>query len=104
MEINSIELQEKINNGDKIIVDFYAHWCFPCKMMKPTFEKVANDNISEVKMYTMDVDQNQEIAIKYGIRSVPTIKLFKSGENVGTQMGILHESQIKDLVDNLLSN
>lgn len=104
MEINSIELQEKINNGEKIIVDFYAQWCFPCKMMKPTFEKVANDNTSEVKMYTMDVDQNQEIAIKYGIRSVPTIKLFKSGENVGTQVGILQENQIKSLVDSLLNN
>ena len=104
MEINGIELQEKINNGEKIIVDFYAQWCSPCKIMKPTFEKVANDNTSEVKMYTMDVDQNQEIAIKYGIRSVPTIKLFKSGENVGTQVGILHENQIKDLINNLLVN
>jgi len=101
MEINSVELQEKINNGEKIIVDFYAQWCSPCKVMKPSFEKVANENTTEVKMYTMDVDQNQEIAIKYGIRNVPTIKLFKSGENVGTQVGILGENQLKELIEKL---
>ena len=76
MEISSIELQKKINNGEKIMVEFWAEWCGPCKMMKPIFEKVSTDNSSEVQMYTMDVDLNREIAISLGIRSVPTIKVF----------------------------
>lgn len=104
MEITSVELQEKINNGEKIIVDFYAQWCYPCKIMKPTFEKVASENTSDVKMYTMDVDQNQEFSAKYGIRSVPTIKTFKLKENVDTRIGIQHEHQIKELIDNLNLN
>lgn len=103
MEISSVELQEKIKNGEKVIVDFHARWCGPCKMMKPTFEKLTTENTSEVQMYTMDVDLNREIAISLGIRSVPTIKVFNGGEVVETKVGVLSEGQIKDLVTELIN-
>ena len=103
MEISSVELQEKIKNGEKVIVDFHAQWCGPCKMMKPTFEKLTTENTSEVQMYTMDVDLNREIAISLGIRSVPTIKVFNGGEVVETKVGVLSEGQIKDLVTELIN-
>jgi thioredoxin 1 len=103
MEISSVELQQKINNGEKVIVDFHAQWCGPCKMMKPTFEKLTTENTSEVQMYTMDVDLNREIAISLGIRSVPTIKVFNGGEVVETKVGVLSEGQIKDLVTELIN-
>ena len=103
MEISSVELQQKINNGEKIIVDFHATWCGPCKMMKPTFEKLTTENTSEVQMYTMDVDLNREIAISLGIRSVPTIKVFNGGEVVETKVGVLSEGQIKGLVTELIN-
>ena len=103
MEISSVELQQKINNGEKIIVDFHATWCGPCKMMKPTFEKLTTENTSEVQMYTMDVDLNRDVAISLGIRSVPTIKVFNAGQIVETKVGVLSEGQIKGLITELIN-
>lgn len=103
MEISSVELQEKINKGEKIIVDFHATWCGPCKMMKPTFEKLTTENTSEVQMYTMDVDLNRDVAISLGIRSVPTIKVFNAGQIVETKVGVLSEGQIKGLITELIN-
>ena len=85
MEITTEELTKKIENGEKLIVDFHAQWCGPCKMMKPMFERIAeqfrNDN-SPVQLYTMDVEKNRDIAIKYGVRAVPTIKVSSSSSNL----------------------
>jgi thioredoxin 1 len=104
MEITAKELQEKIQNGDKLIVDFFANWCGPCLMMKPTFDKVANENTSDVQMYTMDIDNNREFVSSLGIRSIPTIKAFNGGEVTDTKVGVFQEQGIKELVTNLLLN
>ena len=103
MEISSVDLQQKINNGEKLIVEFWADWCGPCKMMKPIFERVANTNTSEVQMYTLNIDNNREVAISLGIRSIPTIKMFNSGQIVQTQVGVLNENQINELVTELIN-
>jgi len=103
MEISSVDLQQKINNGEKLIVEFWADWCGPCKMMKPIFERVANSNTSQVQMFTMNIDQNREAAVSLGIRSIPTIKMFNSGQVVHTQVGMLNESQINGLVTELIN-
>jgi len=104
MEITANELQEKIQNGEKVIVEFWGTWCGPCIMMKPTFEKVANENTSDVQMYTMDIDNNREFVSSLGIRSIPTIKVFNGGEVTDTKVGVLQEQGIKELVTNLLIN
>jgi len=103
MEINSIDLQEKIKEGKKIIVEFWAPWCGPCRMMKPIFEKVTKNNTTEVEMYTMDVDLNRDIATSLGIRSIPTIKTFNEGELVETVVGVLNEDQIKGKLKELIN-
>jgi thioredoxin len=103
MEINSVELQKKINDGKQVMVEFWAEWCGPCKMMKPKFEKVANENKSEVEMYTMNVDMNKEIAMSMGIRSIPTIKVFNNREIVDTRVGVLSEAQINDMLKELIN-
>lgn len=103
MEISSIKLQEKINNGEKVIVEFWAEWCQPCSVLKPIYDKVANENSSEVQMYSMDVDLNREVAISLGVRSIPTIKIFNAGEVIGTKVGVLNESQINGLVTELIN-
>ena len=104
LEITAKELQEKINNGDKIIVDFHGLWCGPCKMMMPVFERVAQNNDTDVQMYTLDIDKNREFVSSLGIRSIPTIKVFDGGEVKETKVGVIAEQSIKELVSNLLLN
>jgi thioredoxin 1 len=106
MEITQEELRKKIENGDKLIVDFWAKFCGPCKVMKPIFEKVSDElrsNDSEVQLYTLDVEENRDLAVELGVRVVPTIKTFNGGNVVGTKVGALNEEQIKDLMTELLN-
>jgi len=104
MEITAQELEQKIENGEKVIVEFWSTWCGPCKMMKPIFERVAQNNDTDVQMYTMDIDNNRDFVSSLGIRSIPTIKVFDGGEVKETKVGVLAEQNIKELVTNLLLN
>jgi thioredoxin 1 len=106
MEITGKELQEKMTNGEKFIVDFYGAWCGPCKMLKPIYEKVAKDleqKNSDVKLYTMDVDRNRDMVVSLGVRSVPTIKSFANGKEINTRVGLLQENALLDLANNLIN-
>jgi thioredoxin 1 len=103
MEITSVELQEKINSGKKVIVEFWAEWCGPCKMMKPLFERVASQNTSNVEMYTMNVDLNKEIGASLGIRSIPTIKVFQNSNIIDTRVGMMSEGQINGILTELIN-
>jgi thioredoxin 1 len=85
------------------MVEFWADWCGPCKMMKPIFEKVSSENSSEVQMYTLNIDNNREVAVSLGIRSIPTVKVFNSGQIVETKVGLLNETQIKGMVTELIN-
>ena len=104
MEITSLELKQKINNGEKLIIDFHAKWCSPCKIMKPTFEKIANqikEDGSEVQMYTMDVDNNREYTVELGLRSIPTIKGFSNGKEILSEVGVKQKEAILEMVNKL---
>jgi thioredoxin len=106
MEITQELLQEKINNGEKLVVDFWAPWCGPCKMMKPVFETVAEKykkENSEVQLYTLNVEENKEFSSKLGIRAIPTIKSFANGKEQFSRPGLQMESQINDIAKNLLN-
>ena len=103
MEITSVELQEKINSGKKVIVEFWAEWCGPCKMMKPLFERVASQNTSNVEMYTMNVDLNKEVGASLGIRSIPTIKVFQNSNIIDTRVGMMNEGQINGILTELIN-
>ena len=106
MEISSSELREKINKGEKLIVDFWAKFCGPCKVMKPIFEKVSDElrsSDSGVQLYTLDVEENRDLAVELGIRAVPTIKTFNAGNVIETKVGALNEGQIKELVTDLIN-
>ena len=104
MEISSVDLQEKINNGEKIILKLSASWCGPCRMLKPIFEKVATNNTTDIQMYTMNIEEgdNKEIAIQYGVRSIPAIKTFDGSELRETSVGVVSEERIKELVSSLV--
>lgn len=82
---------------DPVIVDFYADWCGPCKIMEPVFEKLAS-NIHEVKFAKLNVDGNQEIAMRYGVMSIPTLILFKGGQPIDMRVGALSENEIVKMI------
>lgn len=103
MEITSQELEEKINSGKKVIVEFWAEWCGPCKMMKPVYEKILSQNTSEVEMYTMNVDLNRESSIKLGVKNIPTIKSFNMGEVFDVKVGLINETQINNMLTDLIN-
>ena len=104
MEITSLKLKEKIKNGDKVIIDFHAKWCGPCRTMKPTFEKVAEQLKKEnslVELYTMDVEANMEFAKSLGIRNIPMIKTFANGTETYSRVGAHTEEEIKNVVETI---
>lgn len=106
MEITKEELKQKIENGEKLVIDFWAPWCGPCKVMKPVFERVSeeyrNEN-SEVQLFTLNVEENKEFAAELGIRAIPTVKTFSGGEQKFSSPGMLQEGRIKELALELLN-
>ena len=103
MENTSVELQEKIKKGEKLIIEFWAEWCGPCRMMKPIFETISKENTSDVQMYTMNVDLNSEVGASLGIRSIPTIKVINGGNVIETKVGMLNEKDLKGMLTELIN-
>ena len=105
MEITSTELKEKINKGEKIIVDFWASWCGPCKMMKPMFEQASTklkEENSDVQLYTFNIENDRELVSELGIRSVPTIKGFTNGKVLFTEIGVKNTGLIMEMTKKLI--
>ncbi len=82
-----------------VLVDFWAEWCGPCRMMGPTVDQVARDYSGKVKVGKLDVDSNQQTASKYGIRGIPTILLFKDGKVVDQKVGAIGKPEFQKMLD-----
>ena len=87
---------EVLNDQGKVLVDFYADWCGPCKMMSPVIDGIAEKLNGSVKVGKINVDENQELAIKYQVMSIPTIMIFNNGIPVKTFIGVTDEQKILD--------
>ena len=98
MKVTSSNFEEEVLNSDKtVLIDFYADWCGPCKMFSPIIESVAEEN-EDVKVVKIDVDNAQDLAIKYQVMSIPTIVVIKNGKEVNRNVGVVSKSQIVEMV------
>ena len=95
-EITEKEFNEKISKG-KVLVDCYAPWCGPCRMLGPVVEAVASEN-KEYSFYKLNVDDSEEVAVKYGIMSIPCILIFENGELKNTSVGFKSKDELEELL------
>jgi len=91
--------QEVLKNDGLVIVDFWAPWCGPCVMLGPVIEEIAESNKDKVKVCKMNVDEEREFPMKYGIMSIPSVLFFKKGELVETMIGLQDKSAFEDTIE-----
>ena len=92
--INSSEFSGLLQEDKLLVVDFFATWCGPCKKLSPTLDEVSEELGEQVNMVKVDVDESEDLAMNYGIRSVPTVLFFKNGQQVDKFVGALPKSEI----------
>ncbi len=90
---------EVLKSEQPVLVDYWAEWCGPCRMIAPILDEVAGDYQGKLTVAKMNVDENQATPAKYGIRGIPTLMLFKNGAVVGTKVGALSKSQLTAFID-----
>lgn len=96
-----MNFEEILNSEKPVLVDFWAAWCGPCKMMNPVLEQVKNKN-SNLEVVKINVDEERDLAIKYQIRSIPTLVLFKEGKPIWRNSGVLNEQMLTDKIKDVL--
>lgn len=89
--------------GTPVLVDYWAEWCGPCKMIAPILDEVAGAYQGKLQIAKMNVDENREIPAKYGIRGIPTLMLFKNGQLAATKVGAMSKAQLTAFIDQQLA-
>jgi len=107
IEVNDESFQEKVieqSKGVPVVVDFWAQWCMPCMMLGPTLDKLAKDYNEKFVLAKVNMESSRGLAQRYGIMSIPAVKMFKNGKVVDEFVGALPEPQIKDWIDRNLGD
>ena len=102
LEITDSNFNDVISKNKTVLVDFWAEWCGPCRMIGPVIEELANEYEGKAIIGKLDVDSNQESSVKYGVRSIPTILTFKDGEIVDRQVGAVPKETLTNIIDSQL--
>lgn len=95
--------KEVLDSVQPVLVDFWAEWCTPCKMLGPTIDQLATEYDGKAKVGKVDTDSNREISVKYGIQAIPTVLLFKGGQVQKKFVGLTSKDQFKSALDQLVS-
>ena len=98
LKINEDNFEKEVLESEKtVLIDFFADWCGQCKMLSPIIEQFAKEN-EKVKVVKINVDELPDLAVKYGVRSIPTLVVIKNGEEVNRSVGLIDKSEILELV------
>jgi thioredoxin 1 len=91
-----------LQSDTPVLVDYWAEWCGPCKMIAPVLEEIAEEYAGKLKVAKLNIDQNEATAPKYGVRGIPTLMIFKGGNVEGTKVGALSKSQLTAFIDSTI--
>ncbi|MGV8961525.1 MAG: thioredoxin TrxA [Stenotrophomonas sp.] len=93
-----------LQSGEPVLVDFWAEWCGPCKMISPVLDELAEAYDGKLKIAKVNVDENRATAVKYHVRSIPMLLLFKDGQIQATQIGAVGKGQLAQMIDKVLAD
>lgn len=100
LHVNDSDFNETVIKADgPVLVDYWAEWCGPCKMIAPVLDEIAKDYQGKLKVVKLNIDENQKTPADYGVRGIPTLMLFKDGEVEATKVGALTKSQLAAFID-----
>lgn len=88
-----------LSSDTPVVVDFWAEWCGPCKQIGPALEEISDELNGKVKITKMNIDENPDVPMQYGVRAIPTLMIFKNGELAGTQVGAQTKSKLVDWIN-----
>ena len=103
VHFNKEGFDKALASGQLLMVDFWAEWCGPCKMLAPVIEELGGEYEGKAVVGKINVDEEQELAIRYGVMSIPTVIFFKDGEEVARKVGVLPVAQFTEVLDNYLN-
>ena len=99
VNLNEKNFEEEVLKSDKtILIDFWASWCGPCKMMSPVVDEIAEEMNGTVKVCKINIDEEQNLAVKYKVMSIPTFVVIKAGKEIGRTIGVQDKEEIKKLL------
>ena len=102
LEITDANFEELVNSGKPMVLDFWAEWCGPCRMVAPIIDELATEYEGRVNIGKMDVDNNNDVVAQFGVRNIPTVLFFKDGQVVDKQVGAAPKATFVDKINKLL--